>query len=148
MLNDNNTTVEYNSDNEAILHINSGDHAGIKFKFGKVWVDDSDIDNPSLQFQYEVVSGTPYDKTVFEDDIAKYLHETILNQLETGQVHYSGGTEPNIEPLIQEASTGLEIGDSKIHNIGQFKSEPKESAMSFLDRIAISGMQEMKGKTR
>ena len=152
MLNDNNVSVNYNADNTAILTINEGDDAGISFKFGKVWVDDADPENPSLQFQYDLVSGTPLDKSAFEHSIATYLHSTILDQLEAGSLHYSGGTDevaessPSIESLIQEASTGIDIGDSLVQNIGEFRAKPQESAMSFLDRLSAQGTSQMNKK--
>ena len=141
-----NTRVDYTDSNLADITILEGDDVGVVFRYGRVWINTDDIDNPSLQFDYEILSGTPRDKEAFIHDIAHLLHSTIVQQLETGEVQYTGGTSPadaEVSELIEEAASGLEL-PSMNSQVGAFVAKPKENAMSFLDRLAAEGEAAMK----
>jgi hypothetical protein len=147
--------VDYNSEGIAEMTILSGDDAVIRFMYGKVWIDDSNPDEPSLQFGYEILSGEPVDKEAFIKSIAELLHSTILIQLENGEVVYSGGTDKNDAAVDNKLESRMaefygEKNDmSQLPTLGRFDSKPKESAMSFLDRLAAEGqaaLLEIKGK--
>ena len=141
-----NTRVDYTDSNLADITILEGDDAGVVFRYGRVWVNTDDIDNPSLQFDYDILSGIPRDKDAFIHDIAHLLHRTILEQLESGEVQYAGGTSPSdseITELIDEAASGLALPELN-SQIGAFVAKPKENAMSFLDRLAAEGEAAMK----
>jgi hypothetical protein len=141
-----NTRVDYTESYLANITILEGDDSGIVYQYGRVWVNTDDVDNPSLQFDYNVIQGTPVDKKSFEHDVATLLHTMIVEQLEAGEVQYTGGTDPDkgqINSLIQEASTGLEFPTLNTQ-VGAFVAKPKENAMDFLNRLAAEGSKAMK----
>lgn len=138
-----NTRVDYTVSDFADITILEGDDSGVVFRFGKVWVDTDDLENPSLQFQYDIVSGAPLDKKQFEGDIAELLHSTILAQLESGDVQYSGGKDidtKEIENLAAESGVEFQTLDTQI---GSFVAKEAETAESFLDRLAAEGRFQM-----
>jgi hypothetical protein len=142
-----NTRVDYTDSAMADITVLEGDDAGVVFRYGRVWINTDDIDNPSLQFDYDILSGTPRDKNAFVNDIAEMLHGMIVEQLEAGEVQYTGGTSPGeseITDLIEEAKSGVEFQNLNTQ-VGAFVAKPKESAMSFLDRLAAEGEKAMKG---
>jgi hypothetical protein len=140
-----NTRVDYTDSNLADITILEGDDTGVVFRYGRVWINMDDVDNPSLQFDYDILSGIPRDKEAFIHDIAHLLHSMMMTQLEAGEVQYVGGTSPDdaeVTDLIKEAAAGLEL-PSMNSQVGAFVAKPKENALSFLDRLAAEGVSAM-----
>jgi hypothetical protein len=143
-----NTRVDYTNSEFANITILDGDDSGVVFRFGKVWVNTDDPENPSLQFHYDLVTGAPLDKKQFEQDIAEMLHTTIVQQLEAGEVQYSGGTDTDVRALDDlKEEAGVEFQQHSFQNlntkIGAFVAKKEETALSFLDRLAAQGQYEM-----
>ena len=137
--------VDYDESGTGLITILEGDDSGIVYKYGKVWIDDRNPDIPSLQFQYEIISGTPLNLDSFVDNIAKLLHTVILEQLESGDVQYTGGTD--IKDTDEMGAMFTEFESNKdgpyFSPPGLMEAKPSESAMSFLDRLAAQGTFEI-----
>ena len=142
-LTENDIRVDFAPDGEAHITILNGDDAGIVFKYGRVAIDENES-GPEMSFGYEIISGTPVNKESFIDSIAHLLHEMILYQLSQGTVQYTGGVDTPGVVTIDEAP---KIEDDRLFpQPGVFTSKKGESAMSFLDKLAASGMEAMNRK--
>jgi len=80
--------VDYIDDSTAALTILSGDDAGIQFKFGQV---DFGEEEPVLNFEYDIISGTPVDLKAFEDSIAQLLILMIEQSIKENSTVFAGG---------------------------------------------------------
>ena len=163
-------SVEYDTNNDSIITILKGDDAGVKFRYGKITIDTDENGEPAMSFSYEIISGAPVNKDDFVDSIAKLLHKMILAQLEQGELQYAGGTNEGLDEMnelneaiakkrakvAEEAAAKMrESMHPKVYNeatslidsLGrqpdEFKAKPKESALTFLDRLAAQGQAEM-----
>ena len=143
MLNKNEVKFEF-INNVSVLTVLEGIYKDVKFQYGKVWFENPDSDQPTMQFQYDILGEVkPENKTNFESDIAHLLHTLLLEQLEQGQVVYSGGDGPTVtkteyEPPQKNAAQMIMAAP------GVFTAKPKESAMGFLDRLAMQGLAAMR----
>jgi hypothetical protein len=168
MLNKEDITVDYSKEGACTITVLKGIHAGVKYVYGKVWFNVDDPENPVMNFDYDVVMGTPVYKKEFEHDIAILLHSLILEQMEAGTISYTGGEDATLEdieelvtplPEIPEYTGLIEDEQSSIilpgdelkfsdviQKPGVFASKENESAMSFLDRLAAQGQAEMNKK--
>lgn len=143
MLSKNNVKFEFEN-NDSVLTVLEGEFKGVQFKYGKVWFENPDSEQPTMQFQYDLLNGTTVENSsVFENEIAHLLHQLLLEQLEAGEVQYTGGEGPMVtleEPPKKNAAQQIMAAP------GVFTSKPKESAMGFLDRLAMQGMEAMRRK--
>ena len=81
--------VEFEND-VAILTILRGDDVGIRFSYGKIDFGDDEAD-PTLNFEYDIVSGAPVDLAAFEDSIAQLLLLMIERSIKENSTVFSGG---------------------------------------------------------
>ncbi len=81
--------VEF-EDEVAVLTILRGDDAGIRFSYGKIDFGDDEAD-PTLNFEYDIVSGTPVDLAAFEESIAQLLLLMIERSIKENSTVFSGG---------------------------------------------------------
>lgn len=144
MLTKEQTRIDFLPDNSSVITILGGDYAGLKYKYGKVWFENPDSDTPTMQFMYDMVEGTPENKVEFEADIAHFLHNMLLEQLEAGEVQYSGGEAP--PSIVYEEPPTKNVAQQIMQSPGVFTSKKSESAMGFLDRLALSGLEAMRKK--
>lgn len=140
-LGENDIRVDFAPNGDAHITILEGDDAGIVFKYGRVAIDESSGE-PEMSFGYEIITGTPVNKDTFVDSIAHLLHKMILFQLEQGTVQYVNGVDTPGVVTLDEAP---EVKDENMFpKPGVFTAKKGESAMSFLDQLAASGMAAMK----
>jgi hypothetical protein len=74
-----------------IIKIIKGDHAGIKYRYGAVWITGEE-GSEVLNFEYHLVEGEPYDKENFKDVLAKILVALIEDVASKGDLLFKGGT--------------------------------------------------------
>jgi hypothetical protein len=161
-------SVKYNAADEGIITVNVGDFEGISFKYGRVSIDTDEQGEPVMSFGYDVLSELkPNNVNEFQDSIAHLLHEMILEQIESGELQYAGGAGPSLDDVNELLDEGRAATNSKIesataraaaiapHNEatnllanlgrqpGEMRAQQSETASSFLDRLAHTGMVEM-----
>lgn len=137
------------------LTILSGPYEGLKFRYDAVWFDDK---NPQLglQFHYKLLNGALEDPKDFEHAIAHLLHNQMKKTLSEAGIVFRGGIDPTREEFMEHLESKLsqpviEFPDAPQKNLAQqimqapgvFQAKEKESAMSFLDRLAAQGQAEM-----
>ena len=144
MLTKEQTRIDFLPDNTSVISILEGDYKGLKYKYGKVWFENPDSEQPTMQFHYDMVEGLATDKVAFEADIAGFLHAMLLEQLEAGEVQYTGGEAP--PSVVYEEPPTKNAAQQIMQAPGVFTSKKSESAMGFLDRLAMQGMAAMKRK--
>ena len=139
------------------LTILTGPYEGLQFRYDVVWLDDKQPEK-GIQFHYTCLNGTPNpdDKEDFEHAIAYMLHKQYWTNLETGNLVFSGGTNPEVDAELKQmeeefkGGTSMEISETSLASSimqapGVFMASKEETAMSFLDRLAAQGMAAMKG---
>jgi hypothetical protein len=68
----------------------------------------------------------------------------LLEQLEAGEVQYTGGEAPST--IKYEEPPTKNVAQQIMQAPGVFTSKKSESAMGFLDRLAMSGLEAMRKK--
>ena len=76
-------------DDVANITILAGDDVGIVFNYGKV--DFGEEEDSTLNFEYNVVSGTPRNYTLFEESIATLLLAMIEQSIKENSTVFSNG---------------------------------------------------------
>lgn len=91
----NDIKVEPYEDNEYSITLLSTDDVGIKYKYGKVSFDDAEDGSGEaiMNFDYDIISGTPRDLEVFHKTIGSVLQLMIENMIKDNSVVFSGGTD-------------------------------------------------------
>lgn len=91
----NDIKVEPYEDNEYSITLLSTDDVGIKYKYGKVSFEDAEdgSDEAIMNFDYDIISGTPRDLEVFHKTIGTVLQLMIENMIKDNSVVFSGGTD-------------------------------------------------------
>lgn len=145
MLTKEQTRIDFLPDQSSVITILEGEYTGLKYKYGKVWFENPDSEQPTMQFMYDMVEGVPSDKVAFENDIAHFLHSMLLEQMEAGEVQYTGGEAPSTIQYEEPAPT-KNVAQQIMQAPGVFTSKKSESAMGFLDRLAMSGLEAMRRK--
>jgi hypothetical protein len=91
----NDIKVEPYEDNEYSITLLSTDDVGIKYKYGKVSFDDAEDGSGEaiMNFDYDIISGTPRDLEVFHNTIGSVLQLMIENMIKDNSVVFAGGTD-------------------------------------------------------
>ena len=76
-------------DDVANITILAGDDVGIVYSYGKV--DFGEDDDSSLNFEYNIISGTPRNLVLFEESIAALLVLVIEQTIKENSTVFTGG---------------------------------------------------------
>lgn len=87
--------VEPYEDNAYAITLLTTDDVGIKFKFGRVSFDENlhESGDAMLNFDYDIIEGTPRDLKAFEKTIGDLLVKMLEESLKNNTTVFANGTD-------------------------------------------------------
>lgn len=91
----NHKAVEYHQHDDGTYYarVTDGDYAGVSFNLGYVRFDESDPDEPKMEYHYTILDGSDLivDESEFKRALGDYIVEQIEMRLSKGDLIYTGG---------------------------------------------------------